>query len=570
MMNIKESDEETTQDLIQEIMFENFDEEIIKIQEPIEEKTQDTYLSSANEITKFRTNQTHKRANKSNLKLISLNIFFLLFRSAFGCIEIVTLTAQESKCAVSSDGSHSCTLNQATRLVLAPQGQQSCLLVQNNENNNIGTLFVEVEDVALKCNAKTLYFTRSVEIKVNTEKRCPTMGSCTGSKCKETTKETKINELGEANDHLGITNCAESCSCWSCHCFICSSACIFWRIFTVPKSDTVYEIFECPSWTYQIHVKLRMEANNNSWNEELFLVPGLGKTIRKLNVAVVALTPPELPLLTTQFITDGNKVTMIRGSMHGQPISGTIGMIQCPTRDDASKMNCRELPHDICNCVPRDESVACYCREVILEDIFSNSQRTLPLEHQGITLVGQANDIHASLQGTSALELQLAFSGYQLTTKFDKSRCTINPYKLNGCYKCLSGAKFIYGCQVNFGTAQAYVTCETTQFVALCPSDNSKSVTLALRQPNIKEKCKVYCPGGETEFVLEGKLVFIEEEHIGRTSSIIASSKRSSEIDMNFLISFFKSNWAYIFIIGGIIIIFAILTVSFLLKTLYK
>ncbi|KAK6049194.1 hypothetical protein COOONC_13301, partial [Cooperia oncophora] len=108
-----------------------------------------------------------------------------------------------------------------------------------------------------------LYFTRNTITKVQYQKRCPHMGTCTGLKCAKITFNSLVDELLDANNYTGITYCSESCGGLGCSCGYPSSGCLFYRIYHVPVDDNIYEVFQCPSWLRTISYACSSDPRHN-------------------------------------------------------------------------------------------------------------------------------------------------------------------------------------------------------------------------------------------------------------------------------------------------------------------
>ncbi len=224
------------------------------------------------------------RSKLPYLTTISTIIFIIVPLQVSGCSEMTILTAQQSVCSVQKNGLMECVLLETTRISLAPQGQKACLLLKDYTGELMGTLTIEVQRVALSCQQKTEYFTRSFSMKHYSVKRCAGAGSCSGEKCLAVKRNSKIDELdGEANEQPGFTYCVESCGCWACGCFWCTAACHFYRTYAMPESDTVYEVFACPTWKYNVTAKIQLVLGKTTALHTIELTPGLEVAIGKVH-----------------------------------------------------------------------------------------------------------------------------------------------------------------------------------------------------------------------------------------------------------------------------------------------
>ncbi len=459
-----------------------------------------------------------------------------------------------------------CILTETTRLALVPQGQDTCLLVRDPNGEPLGTLSLEVEKITLECLVKNDYYTRSFNMKVDSSKRCSTQGSCTGNKCGDIHKDSKIDELsGTPNESPGFTYCAESCGCWACECFICTAGCLFYRTYAVPATDTVYEVFSCPVWQFKVSATARITLQGETTSHNFDLRPGTGITWRNMKLTLISITNPPVPILGSQFLTDGSKTVMVKASNGGQPISGTIGELQCANREKASVFDCY-LPHDNCQCQPQETQASCYCTERTLESLFTEIEHVIPIQTQGISIFGSGRNLEAEYNGIASLEVQVSLEGFKLSTKIEKNKCVIKPIAFAGCYSCLTGAKLKFECHTDFGEALAHVKCGKGTFSTICTNVGVKATAaMTFSQAHVSETCEVNCPAGTTNFKIDGTLVFIDKDRSGKITNVITTDRKSNDgIDFGFLSSWLSGNWVAGIIIIIIVIILLIITIPLL------
>ncbi|MCP3661158.1 MAG: hypothetical protein GY696_01475, partial [Gammaproteobacteria bacterium] len=185
---------------------------------------------------------------------------------------------------------------------------------------------IETKKIQIKCNKASEYFTRDFRLETSSVKLCPTVRSCSGHECPSITSDTKIDEIDKrVNSHPGVTSCTASCACAGCGCFYCTSACLFYRYFATPKSDTIYHIFSCPTWIYIVTVTTRFLKNNGNEVTTFSLEPGKPAHMRGLSIALISVTSPPVPITGTKFLSDGTRTSIIESSTAGQAVIGTIG-----------------------------------------------------------------------------------------------------------------------------------------------------------------------------------------------------------------------------------------------------
>ena len=483
---------------------------------------------------RFKRPFSHRAARTGFTVMAVLALTFVT--EAFGCVEVASLNAEVHHCSEGKHGGIECAVSGALRLALSPQGQKMCILIKNQEESPIGSVTIRVNRVGLVCQKQTSYYTRSYVMRTASAKRCARAGSCIGDKCAAVATDTKLEEFaGEANNNLGLSYCEESCGCAGCGCFFCSSACMFYRTYAVPSSSTVYEVFSCPTWSVHVPVTLEIDKQNERITEEVVLQEGAMVPVRNLKLTLVSTSMPPLPVLGKNFISDDQRAAMIAASPAGVQLAGTIGALQCKTREKAKEMNC-SLPHGTCQCINGELSVACSCYNHELEPIMRNSEMALPLSIPGLVLERVENNVEARISAKASLELQVEIEGLKLTTKREVNSCKLTVVSFGGCYNCLTGARLKYKCVTDFGSAMAHVRCGKTLFTVSCGQPGIEDVVvLAFARPNVDVQCEVQCPASRSELHLQGVLSFVGFSEMVQSSNMIVRSKEfGSFFDVDF------------------------------------
>ncbi|MCP4491638.1 MAG: hypothetical protein GY820_30685 [Gammaproteobacteria bacterium] len=521
---------------------------------------------------------TRPSSHRANLPYF-MAILALVTLSVNGCSQVTTLTAKESSCSVLRSGATECSIHNVNRLVLAPQGQETCLLMKRGKDEPLGTLKVVVHKATLSCQPRTEYYTRSFEMKHRSVKRCPTAGSCnSANKCGDVGLTTKIEEMnGEPNNKPGFSYCAESPGGPFFGCFWSAYACLYYRTYAMPVSTTTYEVFSCPTWRYKIAATIQLESNGTTESHEMRLVPGIPTEWKKVKLTLISVTTPQVPQLTNYFLTDNNRTASVAASARGVPVVGTIGVMQCHSLSKAAAFDC-DIPPQTCDCLPGDSSVACTCVHGQLESVFNSDEKLLPLATTDYTLMGKAKEVELEYQQQAGLELQLQMRGLKLLTQVDRSSCTITPGNFQGCYNCLTGAEIKFECQTDFGDATAHVNCGRATFTTTCSPESVESTAqLHFTHPNVNERCEVSCPAGPTYFQLNGTLVFVESKLLFNASTqvqvtTINETSFSMALDVFAGINnWFKSSWQRLLTFVGIFLVALLLIplVPVLLQTLF-
>ncbi len=533
-----------------------------------------------------RSRQTRRncfpRSQRGSLIVVYVAILSGLFHLGNGCSEATTMTGKSKTCNIpaSDDPAFSfvknCVFNEVTHLALVPQGQQTCLMIQKPNDEPLGVVWLQIERKTMRCQAKNQYFTRSFKIGVQASKRCSNTGSCTGDKCSKYDKNSKIEELdGQANNSPGFTFCHDSDACWGNECFYCTSACLFYRLFASPQTDTIFEVFKCPVWRFQVKAIIIVEGSSGKVTKhKVTLEPGIKIFWRNFDVTLIGIIAPPAPIVGSSCLTDGHRTAMIEASASGQPVPGTVGELQCSNRADAEKFNCY-FPHNSCVCTPQAIKVQCTCTSLSLEPLFLNPEHVLPLTTQGITIQGIGTYMHAEFHSIASLEVQLSMKNFRLGYAMTQTSCHITPLEFSGCYSCLSGAHLNFLCKTDEGMALAHIFCGNEgRFATQCSSEGVKGeTTMTFRHAQINVNCEVHCPEKTTFFKLNGTLIFIDKKRLSNISNIIAGKSpdaemNTSDIDFFHIFNWMKSNWVYIILIVLLLIIIIPVSIVLLPKVI--
>src|SRR3569832_1726649 len=167
-------------------------------------------------------------------------------------------------------------------------------------------------------------------MRVKSSKRCARMGSCYGAICQNLKTDQIVEEMsGEPANYAGFSYCAKSCGCASCGCFLCSSGCLFYQTYAKPLSDTVYELISCRIWEYEVIIVVHMIIQNENLQETFYLKVGISVEWKNMKLIIPSISIPPLPILGSQFLTDRDRTIIVKASSSGQPMSGTIGQLEC-------------------------------------------------------------------------------------------------------------------------------------------------------------------------------------------------------------------------------------------------
>ena len=487
--------------------------------------------------------KAYKPLFRKTPKATTLAILMLLgelMPPTLSCSETTTIVAKTNSCLPFSTGInstilHNCQIDETTQLSLVPKGQDICAFFSKPDSNMpLGTLKIKINNILSICTKTNEYYTRDFNMAVQSSHRCNWKGSCKGQKCSAIKEDSKIKELkGEANNFPGTTHCASSCGCVTCGeppgCWSCASSCLFYRTYAKPTSDTkTYEVFSCPSWKFEVDVSIKLQLPNAKDSvHKMKLSPGIKRKWKQFELTLSGITAPPVPLLNTKFITDEERTSITEASDSQQPVPGKIGALQCSNKEKASSFDCFLAPN-ICTCQPQEDKVSCSCSKTNIHFYFESSEKTLPLQLQGLLLENNEGKVTAVYSSIASLQIQLSMKKLILSYITDQATCEISVHKFQGCFSCTSGAKISFTCTTDIGSVLAHITCGEALFSTLC---NEKGVTntetLSFSKADINVLCEIKCPAKVTKFLLNGTLAFISRYEIGGIQHVSADGSNS-------------------------------------------
>ena len=474
------------------------------------------YHSLSDETMVDYHSSTARWPSRHRAKITLAVIVVALISSSSACSSAPSLVAHEASCTVAADRSKQCVIDEVTRVLLSPLGQPTCLLIETEDRNPIGTLELRLESISFDCIKNSQYFTRSYVMKPSYSKRCYGAGTCKlFMKCTTLSPDAKLPEFSAVNHKPGFTHCSRSCGGLFCGCLLENKGCSFYRVYAEETEDkTPYEVFDCSGYQQKTILKAKLRAENRT--DSTTLVMNLGQETFWHEVAMSFTTTatelPLMPLLMKTFLSGGNRTSIIHASAPGQGIVGTIGHLQCKSKEQADGFNGCTLSSDPCKCKVEDkshhDSLYCKCTSGSLEKVLTKKENMLPLAATGVTLFPSAESgITAKFQAASSqLEVQVKIAGFKVQTQIDQALCKVSPTSLSGCYSCIAGATLEFSCTTDYGEALAHIDCGPVKFSAHCTSvPKNQRTTLVFQKPEQNLECDVLCPGGSTTFPLEVK-----------------------------------------------------------------
>jgi hypothetical protein len=410
-----------------------------------------------------------------------------------------SIVAKEETCTY-NNGVLSCTVNYATALTLLPN-QHASFVVRGPNAEIFGTISINLNEVRMDCLSETLTYTREFNASYQTKRRCPKVGSCSGSYCEEVQPETLIPELADANQHPGISSCLQGCE-WGigqCDCGLPTRSCIFLRKFALFSSPTVFEVFECSDWVPTIHLTINSSLDNLQEENLIALTPGVTTKLGHLQLTPLMISDSQLPIIQQRFFTNGANMAMLK-NLH---LSMT-----CASEEHAHQGQC-EISEDICKChrTAGNTKAECNCTDQLWSQWLRHPSIQLPHPSHSYILNNSGRSVYAVLQ-RSPIQLHLVIEEMQLGLLYTKASCELKPVRLNGCVNCPEKAHLEYECSASDGKHLAQVQCdEVASFFAQCDQSGlTKTVAIGLNEANVNVSCQIECPAGKSQFNLSGQL----------------------------------------------------------------
>jgi hypothetical protein len=287
---------------------------------------------------------------------------------------------------------------------------------------------------------------------------------------------------------------------------------VFYRTYARPTSATVYEVFNCPSWDLAAAVTVQSTWNNVTRHEKLILYPGVPKSSTSLANTIFTLigtSTAELPIHGNYFVSNFDQIaTTSVISPPGGPQPGSVGDLQCPTKNDAHSFNC-VFSDNACVCTSTGTSANCNCNSKGGIEALFKSRSILPITMEGMSLRTENDNVVTKITNAASLQMQVTIRGLTLVRRHDNVRCDVSTSNLNGCYSCQEGATFTATCNSTIKSATALIQCSNRVFHLACTrSGTSTNVTQQFQTSVVNETCSVTCGQEQSTVHLRGFLKF--------------------------------------------------------------
>uniref|UniRef100_A0A914MXS7 Integrase catalytic domain-containing protein n=1 Tax=Meloidogyne incognita TaxID=6306 RepID=A0A914MXS7_MELIC len=466
----------------------------------IENKDLETLIDRSHKLKKINRIKRNRRLNR--LGLLNIIIFIIFMEIVKADIEVISIQAKSEDCYRNKNLT-TCKITTTNTLTLLPDGQVISLTLKNDKGMIMGEMEFIMNSLSIKCNQKSQRQLRSYELKVGSVKRCPAQGTCKAGRCQHIRSKENVEELDEWIKKPGNSYCVEGHALWGYQCGLPGAACYFYKVYAEPISDELYELVSCPTWDYVIDIEMSMRFKGNISKYSFSLSPGATIKWDKIKISLLDITPPMAPILSSQFIIGNNGVAMVDNFKSDLDCSDAKNFSKC----ELDINSCKECWLD-----KEEEQIKCACIDLIIEEIFKDKQKSLPLDTKRIKLRNNGRNIYSE---TSYLpiEIMVRFENYSIASNIDISICKIEPIILSGCYNCF-GAIFKYKCFSDYGNPLSEIKCKNGNiFTSKCSVNGTEQVSvLSFDRTEVREFCEIFCPGGKTNFTIQGTLEYILPE----------------------------------------------------------
>uniref|UniRef100_A0A1I7WZT9 Phlebovirus_G2 domain-containing protein n=2 Tax=Heterorhabditis bacteriophora TaxID=37862 RepID=A0A1I7WZT9_HETBA len=466
-----------------------------------------------------------KRRKRRYTSLLKLPILLAIPAVVTSCGITASFNANRSQCAVLPNGHVECRYDQSTELTIHSE-DTACIRLSDGSERLISTLKISVSP-RYRCNPKNDRFTRIVDIHTISSRRCPGMGSCSGTTCADLHPLTIVEEFTSVNKYPGKTTCKEACSCITCGCLSCASACFFTRIYATQTDDQILEVISC-EWELETEVKATIESSSSIRDLSFLLLPGGTQRAGNLEITLSNVMHDKLDSSAGIFVMDNSSTAVL--DEFGE---AAAKILECQSKEKAKQMECSLKGADECKCHTADDRTVCNCPEK--RDPTNTIERKI--RRYGKIISKESSGTVAVIEGIATI--QIVARGFSAQTIFDLAHCKMESAEINGCYGCEEGATMKYICKSDFGSQLAHITCGTVQTTVRCDTTGRKrGVTMKFDHSSINEDCEIQCAASKEKFKLIGQLSF------GMMESIMS------------MLDFFKPSELIIIIVVSIVLLY--------------
>ncbi|CAO4363147.1 unnamed protein product [Caenorhabditis nigoni] len=493
---------------------------------------------------------TRTRQRYHRMRMIIVLWLVLMTPLVLGCQQIDVYTQFQKIC--SQKTTDKCETFTEVTIDLNSAHKEGCIRLEKN-GTVIRDIRIRLIEIRQECTKEIVAYSKDVETRIWSSKRCPRMGSCSGDKCKGVNRTSTIPELDHANQYIGNTYCTESCGTWGCGCGWFSSGCIFYRIYAFPRSDQTVDIFRCldyrPTARFQITSSKLNSKQNEKTTSEVQMPIGQSETWADMTLTIDSIWTPPAPILNTWFIhKDGNVATWPQNHFPA---------LNC----DRERLNCTF--HESCTCTSTEDDMRCYCDDDDIDGAFSEPRRHLPVREGHWRLETHQDTITANTATATTKITMKILKKWSTTTMVSDDECKANTGKTVGCYACETGATTEINCWTQREDTMAEVQCGNETFVVRCrPEGHRTNLTFFTDNAKFVRSCEISCGGRRDKFEISSTLRYSGSIWTSIYRLIKGDTTVYNEINLPDLGNVFE---CYISYIKTMIIVMTMVAATFLL-----
>ncbi|VDL78201.1 unnamed protein product [Nippostrongylus brasiliensis] len=408
------------------------------------------------------TQATYQKKKKRRKICGIVATVILSISTAHSCSDIVTFQGQTSRCTI-TDNEEKCEYDEVTQLLLQPIGQDACLLLKNKENRVTATVAIRLHQISHICKQKTEYFTRDhhflrspfinattpeVARKKYAHQSNRKKGFLKLVLCRIRIRGTPIVfPVGDVSGVIGVFTANH-------HAFSTDAIrqphhlqyteyshahmgpyvrlsrpgdgrpspgrvmanrhaelCLF--VITRPgegRPSPGRERRAYGPWSIQAEGIVIIRSEDSTTFQKFALQPGIPFVWNKLQLTLASTITPNLPLLSSYFITDDKIVSRIDPSPQGHPLPNPPGQLQCKTKEDAITFKKCIFEKHACSCTPREYTAHCSCPNGTMSSFLYSSHNKLPITTNQVTIINEKRTIKAKSTIGFVLTVQLSMN----------------------------------------------------------------------------------------------------------------------------------------------------------------
>uniref|UniRef100_A0A914Z436 Phlebovirus glycoprotein G2 fusion domain-containing protein n=1 Tax=Panagrolaimus superbus TaxID=310955 RepID=A0A914Z436_9BILA len=472
--------------------------ENIELVELSQDERRNENADASSSSTSQNTPPTPMIRYKASSLALSITICFMILSSVNSAHQVISFQAKNDYCIRNSAGIKSCQHNSVTHFTIMDSDNVE-MLFEDDIKNPQASLSVTVTPKAT-CQKGFSKFSRLVDIKVYSSKRCPASGSCIDDVCRTVSPNSIIPELTLVNMYPGVTQCTSSCGCWGCGCFLCYDSCTFFRFYAQPIDEIIYEEFSCRKWIMGADIETIFRSQGANKTENFHLEEGMVHELEHFKISLPAVRTSDV-ISFKNFIFDGKRIAFA-----DEVSSKAMKLLSCNSKNAATKLQCK-VREDACHCLPAGDGVNCICSQnhIIKKQLEGSF---FPSEKAQIQVID--NTLSYALERATT-DIIVETQHLDVVTIIDYNNCHLFHSVVQGCANCPSGAFILMACSSDFNKAFGVVECsESLKFSLLC-DNNIHVVTTDFDHNVISLNCTLKCPANVENFNLNGTLQFIDE-----------------------------------------------------------